>query len=191
VVEPAEVATLSEQLIGPFVVLVEASLGEQLGDVDLSATEPHIVAQVASARARSSLDYTCAAKDIELLSRELMAPWGRDFDVLVTPTMGVSPPRAGTVMEATHANAAQPAEIVVGMAAFTLFANVTGQPAISLPVHHTEDGVPIGAQLVGRPFDETTLLRLAAAIEQALPWTERQPPLSQLGGQYRPSPDTH
>jgi amidase len=107
-----------------------------------------------------------------------MAPWGRDFDVLVTPTMGVSPPPAGTVMEVTHANPAQPAEIVVGMAAFTLFANVTGQPAISLPVHQTDDGVPIGAQLVGGPFDEAALLRLAGAIEQALPWADRQPALA-------------
>jgi amidase len=175
VVEPAEVATVSEELIGPFIVLVEASLGEQLGDVDFHATEPHIVAQVANARSRSSLEYARAAKDIELLSRELMAPWGRDFDVLVTPTMGVSPPRAGMVMEVTHVNPAEPAGIVVGMAAFTVFANVTGQPAVSLPVHQTEDGVPVGAQLVGRPFDEATLLRLAGAIEQALPWADRSP----------------
>jgi Asp-tRNA(Asn)/Glu-tRNA(Gln) amidotransferase A subunit family amidase len=46
------------------------------------------------------------------------------------------------VMEMTHANPAQPAEIVVGMAAFTVFANVTGQPAISLPIHHTTAPLP-------------------------------------------------
>jgi amidase len=42
-------------------------------------------------------------------------------------------------------------------------------------VHQTDDGVPVGAQLVGSPFDEATVLRLAGALEQALPWADRQP----------------
>jgi amidase len=179
VVEPVEVATVSEELIGPFVALVEASLGEQLGDVDFDQAEPHIAAQVANARGRSSLEYARAAKDIELLSRELMAPWGRDFDVLVTPTLGIAPPPAGLIMEVSHTAPDEPAEVVVATVAFTAFANVTGQPAVSLPVHQTEDGVPVGAQLVGSPFDEATLLRLSAALEQALPWADRQPAIAQ------------
>jgi amidase len=69
--------------------------------------------------------------------------------------------------------------VVVATVAFTAFANVTGQPAVSLPVHQTEDGVPVGAQLVGSPFDEATLLRLSAALEQALPWADRQPAIAQ------------
>jgi amidase len=178
VVEPVEVATVSEELIGPFVALVEASLGEQLGDVDFDQAEPHIAAQVANARGRSSLEYARAAKDIELLSRELMAPWGRDFDVLVTPTLGIAPPPAGLIMEVSHTAPDEPAEVVVATVAFTAFANVTGQPAVSLPVHQTEDGVPVGAQLVGSPFDEATLLRLSAALEQALPWADRQPAIA-------------
>ena len=175
VVEPAEVATVSEELIGPFIALVEASLGEYLGDTDFDQAEPHIAAQVAYAQGRSSLEYARAAKDIEQLSRELMAPWGRDFDVLVTPTLGIAPPPAGLIMEVSHSAPGEPAEVVVGTVAFTAFANVTGQPAISLPVHQTEDGVPVGAQLVGSPFDEATVLRLAGALEQALPWADRQP----------------
>ncbi len=179
VVEPAEVATVSEELIGPFVALIEASLGEQLGDVDFDQAEPHIAAQVANATARSALEYARAAKDIELLSRELMAPWGRDFDVLVTPTLGIAPPPAGLLMEVSHSAPDEPAEVVVAMVAFTAFANVTGQPAISLPIHETDDGVPVGAQLVCRPFDESTMLRLAGALEQALPWADRQPAIAQ------------
>lgn len=178
-VEPAEVATVSEELIGPFIALVEASLGEHVADVDFDKAEPHISAQFANATARSSLDYTQAAKMIELLSRDLTAAWGRDFDVLVTPTMGVPPAPAGMIMELSHTNPNEPAELVVATVAFTAFANVTGQPAISLPVHQTADGVPIGAQLVGAPFDEVTLIRLAAALEQALPWADRHPALAQ------------
>ena len=177
-VEPAEVATVSEELVGPFVALVEASLGEQLGDVDFDQVEPHIAAQVAHAKALSSLEYARAAKDIERLSRELMAAWGRDFDVLVTPTLAIPPPPAGAVMELSHSAPEEPAEIVVALIAFTAFANITGQPAISLPVHETDDGVPVGAQLVGSPFDEATLLRLAGALEQALPWADRAPSLA-------------
>lgn len=177
-VEPAEVATVSEELIGPFIALVEASLGEHLADVDYDQAEPHIAAQFANASARSSIEYAQAAKMVELLSRDLMAAWGRDFDVLITPTMGVPPAPAGVIMELSHANPNEPAELVVATVAFTAFANVTGQPAISLPVHQTADGVPIGAQLVGAPFDEVTLIRLAAALEQALPWADRQPALA-------------
>jgi amidase len=58
-----------------------------------------------------------------------------------------------------------------------LIANATGQPGISLPVHWNEDGLPIGVQLLGRYGDEATLLRLAAQLEQARPWSQRQPPL--------------
>ncbi|MFL5824568.1 MAG: amidase [Solirubrobacteraceae bacterium] len=177
-VEPVEVATVSEELIGPFIALVEASLGEHLGIIDYEQAEPHIKAQVASATARSSLEYTQAAKMVELLSRDLTASWGRDFDVLVTPTMGVPPPPAGAIMELSHTSPDEPAPLVVATVAFTAFANVTGQPAISLPVHQTDDGVPIGAQLVGGPFEEATLIRLAAALEQALPWSERQPAMA-------------
>ena len=174
-VEPAEVATVSEELIGPFVFLVESSLGEHLGDVDFAQAEPHIAAQFKNGQSHSALEYVRVSKDVERLSRTLTAPWGRDFDVLVTPTMGVAPPPAGAIMEMTHASPDAPSELVVGTVAFTAFANVTGQPAISLPVHQTEQGVPIGAQLVGAPFEEATLIRLAAALEEALPWANRRP----------------
>jgi amidase len=174
-VAPAEVATVSEELIGPFVFLVESSLGEHLGEVDFDQVEPHIAAQYQNAQSHSAAEYVRVSKDIERLCRDLVSSWGRDFDVLVTPTMGIAPPPAGMLMEISHGNPSEPSEVVVATVAFTAFANVTGQPAISLPVHQTEDGVPVGAQLVGAPFQEATLLRLAAAIEQALPWADRVP----------------
>lgn len=61
--------------------------------------------------------------------------------------------------------------------AFTSPYNVSGQPAVSLPLHHSSDGLPIGMMLVGRPADELTLLALGAQLEQALPWRDRVPPI--------------
>lgn len=54
--------------------------------------------------------------------------------------------------------------------------NVSGQPAFTLPLAQSETGLPIGIQLAGRPFEEATLVRLAAELETAMPWIGRRPP---------------
>jgi amidase len=61
---------------------------------------------------------------------------------------------------------------------YTMVANVTGQPAMSLPLHWTADGLPMGLMFTARTGDEATLFRLAAQLEQAMPWRDRRPPLS-------------
>jgi amidase len=177
-VEPVELPTISEELIEPFNLMVAGSLGEHLDELDWEQVEPHIAYQHAAANEVSAFEYVFAMKRMERMSRQLIEPWISDFDVLVTPTMAITPPTAGAVLETTHANPEAPAEAVIGMVAFCAFANVTGQPAISLPVHSTEDGIPVGAQLVGGPWDEATILRLAGAVEQALPWADRAPALA-------------
>jgi amidase len=177
-VEPIELPTISQELVEPFNLLVAASLGEHLDEMDWEQVEPHIAYQHAAANEVSSFDYVFMMKRLERMSRQMLEPWGREFDVLLTPTMAITPPAAGAVLDVTHANPEAPAEAVIAMVAFTAFANVTGQPAISLPVHWTDDGIPVGAQLVGRPWDEATILQLAGAVEQALPWADRAPALA-------------
>jgi len=61
-------------------------------------------------------------------------------------------------------------------AAYTAVYNVTGQPAVSVPLYWTEDGLPVGSMLVGRPGDEATLIALSAQLEEAQPWAQRRPP---------------
>ena len=59
---------------------------------------------------------------------------------------------------------------------FTAVFNVTGQPAVSLPLHWTDDGLPIGVQLVGPPLGEALLFRVSSQLEAARPWLDRRPP---------------
>ncbi len=61
---------------------------------------------------------------------------------------------------------------------FTAIANLTGLPAMSLPLHWSEGGLPIGVQAIGPPAGDALLLSLAAQIEAARPWADRRPPIS-------------
>ncbi|MCU1688018.1 MAG: hypothetical protein JWQ81_8757 [Amycolatopsis sp.] len=60
---------------------------------------------------------------------------------------------------------------------FTMVFNATGQPSISLPLGHSDDGLPIGVQLVAATGREDVLFRVAAQLEQAMPWKHRTPPI--------------
>jgi amidase len=176
-VEEVEVPTVSEEMIPSFIVLTQGGLADYEG-VDWSATEPHIVHQRKSSSETGAYEYVLAARTLELLSRQEVARWGRDFDVLLTPTSAILPPQAGAILAAQHAAPEAPVLDVVASVSFTAFGNVTGLPAVSLPLHLTDDGVPVGVQLTGGPWDEATLIGLSAQLEQALPWVDRRPALS-------------
>ena len=66
---------------------------------------------------------------------------------------------------------------LVAMGALTIISNVYGNPAMSVPMHWNDDGLPIGVHILGRFGDEATLFRLAAELEQARPWADRRPPI--------------
>ncbi|MEM7093016.1 MAG: amidase [Actinomycetota bacterium] len=100
--------------------------------------------------------------------------WMSSYDVLVTPTAGVPPMKTDELwppevkpwkISATYAR--------IGL--FTLPFNVTGQPAISLPLHETGTGLPVGVQLVANMGHDPLLLQLAAELENAMPWRGRRP----------------
>ena len=171
-------ATISEELTPDFVTMTIGGIADYDG-VDWSRVEPHNRHAYEAATDRvSAYDYVAAVRRLEQLSRREVARWGRDFDVLLTPTSGILPPPTGSVLTAQHAAPDQPVFETVQSVCFSAFGNVTGLPAISLPLHWTEDEIPVGAMLTGGPFGEGTLIRLAAQLEQARPWAERRPPIA-------------
>ncbi len=92
--------------------------------------------------------------------------WWEDHDVLVTPASF----QPGWPLGATIG----PAEVGTLLAPFSL----SGQPALCLPLHHTESGLPVGVQFVGRQASDEMLLRLAQDLQAAHDWTQRRPPIS-------------
>jgi amidase len=175
-VSEVEVATISEELTPDFVTMTIGGIADYDG-VDWSRVEPHNRHAYEAATDRvSAYDYVAAVRRLEQLSRREVARWGRDFDVLLTPTSGILPPPTGSVLAAQHATPDQPVFETVQSVCFSAFGNVTGLPGISLPLHWTEEGIPVGAMLTGGPFEEAMLLRLAAQLETARPWAHRSAP---------------
>ncbi|MBA3263286.1 MAG: amidase [Thermoleophilaceae bacterium] len=122
---------------------------------------------------RNALDYLLARTQLGAFSRAIVALWD-EYDVVVTPALAQRPVRIGEIDSCSE----EPWEDFRRSGEFTPYTaifNVTGQPAISLPLFHGEDGLPLGAQLAGRPAGEGQLLALAAQLEAARPWAERRP----------------
>jgi amidase len=101
---------------------------------------------------------------------------GAGFDLLLTPTMPELPPTLGQ-FAATPDNPLNGLFRASGLVAFVAPFNVTGQPAMSLPLHWSAGGLPVGVQLVGAYGHEDVLLRVAAQLEAAQPWADRVPPV--------------
>jgi len=124
-------------------------------------------------RERTALDYLLARTQLGVFTRGIVALWN-DYDVVMTPALAQRPVRIGEI----DACSDEPWEDFRRSGQFTPYTaifNVTGQPAISLPLFHGEDGLPLGVQLAGKPAGEGELLALAAQLEAARPWAERRP----------------
>lgn len=104
-----------------------------------------------------------------------------NYDVLLTPTLGTLPARLGEYDATADIPLHETFDRWSRLESFLPAFNATGQPAISLPLHMSESGLPIGMHLVGRFGDEALLLRLSAQLEEALPWKDRRPPIHVAG----------
>jgi amidase len=125
----------------------------------------------------TAVDLLNAMAHGNILSREV----GRFFetvDVLVTPTIAQLPAPLGELnQDRKGMTAMEWTRQVFAYVPFTPLFNSTGQPAISLPLHWSVTGLPVGVQFAGRFGDESTLLRLASQLEQARPWAGKRPPV--------------
>jgi aspartyl-tRNA(Asn)/glutamyl-tRNA(Gln) amidotransferase subunit A len=119
----------------------------------------------------SAADYLRAQQARSLFDRETRALLN-EVDLLAGPTEPVTAPKllAGTVIAGE-----QEIGTVGALTQYTRPFNITGFPAISVPCGFSNSGLPIGLQLAGRPFDETTVLRAAYAYEKATDWHKRRP----------------
>jgi amidase len=150
----------------------EARMGRAASEADL---EPLSWALVELGRSVNGGQYLRSVQRLRI-SRGI-AEYFEGIDVLLTPTLGEPPAPLGTFDS-------PPGEPLTGLfraasyVPFTPPFNVTGQPGISLPLHWSGDGLPIGVQFVGRFGDEETLLSLAGQLEQAAPWAGRRPPVA-------------
>jgi amidase len=166
-------------------------VGRRLGFADFEP-ETYVVALLG--KSWSAGDYASAARRLQAWARRVGA-FFLDYDALLTPTLAAPPALIGA-MKPSGAEAAILDVVgrlhagwflrLTGLAgllarkslAFTPYTppfNVTGQPAMSLPLHWSRSGLPIGMQFVARWGDEATLFRLAAQLEKAKPWFARTP----------------
>lgn len=150
------------QAIGPFESLREADF------------EPLTWTLAELGRGLTAPDYILAMETLRLAARQV-AGFMQRCDVWLTPTVAEPPPPLGTFDDPTDA--------MLGFARagafvpFTPICNVTGQPAMSVPLYWTDRGLPMGAHLAGHFGDEETLFSLAAQLEAARPWRDRRPPI--------------
>ena len=142
---------------------------------DLALLTPINRALVESAGVASATDYGRAVIQLQAVARRVVAFWN-DVDVVLTPTLALPPVPIGwqEAVEGAIEQLLRNGEFTP----FTAIVNLTGQPAMSLPLHWSPDGLPIGVQAIGPPAGDALLLRLAAQIEEARPWADRRPPVS-------------
>jgi Asp-tRNA(Asn)/Glu-tRNA(Gln) amidotransferase A subunit family amidase len=174
----------------------EVALAKELSGADDSQFEADTLVMAALGRATRPVDLIRATENRHLHTRRLVA-FHESHDLLLTPTTATPPPRISALDLPPRLQGAQAALIKVkgagllrftpvvdqmisqhlGWVPYTQLANITGRPAMSVPLHWTPDGLPIGSQFVGRLGSEGLLLRLASQLEQARPWADRRPPL--------------
>ena len=161
-------------LAGYFVAYWERELGRKIAQDEL---EPVTWAVCQAGLRRTGADYLTALEGIQRFSRKI-AWWYHEggYDLLLSPTMRIPPTQIG----AFHWNPEDRRkwlEVTNAFVAFTRVQNMTGQPAMSVPLFWNRENVPIGVQFAGRFGKEATLFRLAGRLEQARPWIRKTPPI--------------
>jgi amidase len=175
---PIDNATLSEA----FVTVVQVSLARVLDDaaatlgrpVDEQDVEPVTWAMMQAGTKATAVAYSRAIATLHQIGLA-MAKFHRSYDVILSPTLAKPPVTLGT-LSLSRATMSWWKEITE-FSPYTALYNATGQPSMSVPLHWTPDGLPIGVLFSGRFGEDATLFRLAAQLERVQPWAGRMPPL--------------
>jgi amidase len=146
----------------------ERLLGRSIGEDEI---EPRNAGYRRAGTALAAVAYLRSRAWIGMWARR-MAHWWNDHDLLVTPTLGAPPPELGWF---TAAGPQHEGTRIVSFIPYTSQFNMTGQPAVSLPMHWTPGGLPVGVQLVAAYGREDILIQVASQLEQAAPWAQRRP----------------
>jgi len=148
----------------------EMVLGRPIGEDEI---EPRNAAYRQAGKELSAVAYLVSRAWFGMWARR-MAEWWQDHDLLLTPTLGAPPPELGWF---TAAGPKEEGPRIASFIPYTPQFNMTGQPAISLPLHWTPGGLPVGVQLAAAYGREDILIRVASQLEQAAPWSGRRPPV--------------
>ncbi|HEY2302418.1 MAG TPA: amidase [Acidimicrobiales bacterium] len=181
VVNPAAMDALDQPGAEGFFAVFAAAIardverwGDKLGrPIQLDELEPSNAALTERGRAISATEYIAAFEIMNGYSRRVGAWWADGNDVLVLPTCPRPP---ATLAELDPAGGEVALGRMAEFAEFTTPFNITGQPAMSVPMHWTASGLPVGVQLVAAYGREDVLIRLASQLEAAVPWNWRRPP---------------
>jgi amidase len=165
------------RLFGPMVSMTTL-IGGRLAGRDPTAEDVEPLTWVVWERVRQqdTLTFLSAQSELQAVARAIIT-YCAPFDAVITPALAQRPLRIGEL----HGLGPDPWSHYARSGAFTPYTaiiNITGQPAISIPLFHGDDGLPTGVQLIGSPGREDVLLAIAAQLEQALPWSDRRPALS-------------
>ena len=149
----------------------EEQLGRPLEDREL---EPMNRVQADRAKHFTAVDYGLALSAVAQYRRAVQSWWHDGWDLLLTPTLGELPLTLGTIVNDPD-DPMSPIRRSGDFVPFTPPFNTSGQPAISLPLEWTAEGLPVGVQLVAAYGREDILIRVASQLEQANPWANRKP----------------
>ena len=188
-----------------FMVMVAAELGADLADAETvlrrrpkrAQLEPLTWALGLVSNALSARDFATALRFQERVGRDI-GRFFADYDLLLTPTLATPPPQIGELAPSSSERMQlkilgrvgsgrlikalglleEMADQAFEFTPWTPICNITGQPAMSVPLGSSEAGLPIGVHFAARFGDEATLLRLAGQLERARPWFDRLPELA-------------
>lgn len=146
-------------------------LGRALEDGEL---EPMNRVQAEYAKHFSAIDYALALSGVAQYRRAMHSWWYEGWDLLLTPTVAELPLKLGTIVNDPD-NPMSPMRRSGEFVPFTPPFNTSGQPAISLPLAWTAEGLPVGVQMVAAYGREDILIRIASQLEHACPWADRRP----------------